>query len=396
MGNERKKVNVMPNQEMIDEANKVNKLTENTIPASSTEELASQNMEVLTHEQQRNQKHKKYLLEKQRNEGKLDYHDQSQLDAILELEKRPDLAIPSETDTYIVKPKKEVQETSTNEFREERKLDTTNYHKPEQPVDLSKAPIGYREVVNQNFNQPYDLIPLPSEGKIYPHKRKSLKVGYLNAADENILTSPNLVQSGEFIDILLERKILDPDIQLKDLHSGDRNAILIWLRATGYGEKYPIILTDPNTEEEIHTIFDLTTLKTIKLGDEPDNEGLFDYTFKRSGVKIKFKLLTIGDLDDITGFIEYEKLVLNLETPNEINHRFRRQIVEVNGSRDIHIIDDLINTLRIGDSMDLVEHIASIESGVDLKISIDVPGREQPIATFLPLTREFFWPNERL
>ena len=394
MDNKEKKVNVMPNQEMIDEANKVAKITKNVINQTDGEIMASSEMEKITHEQLRNQKHKTYLLEKKRNDGGLDAHDEAQLEVILELERRPDLAESSTPDTYIVNPREE-RETTSTEFRNERKIDTSSYHKPEQPIDLSKAPIGYRPVSNVVDNQPYDLIPLPSEGKIYPHKRKSLKVGYLNASDENILTSPNLVESGEFIDTLLSRKILDHDVELKDLHSGDRNAILIWLRATGYGEKYPIILTDPETNEEIHTVFDLNTLKSIKLGAEPDNEGLFDYEIKRSGVKIKFKLLTIGDLEDITGFIEYERLVLHLDATNEVNHRFRRQIVEVNGNRDINVIDSLINSLRIGDSLDFVEYIESIESGVDLRINIQVPGRE-PIATFLPLTREFFWPNERL
>ena len=388
-----KKRNVMPNQEMIDEANKASELTKNAINQTDGESVASNKMEELTHVQQRNQKHKTYLLEKKRKEGGLDDYDEAQLKIILDLEKRPDLAESSSPDTYIVPPK--VEETKTDEFRDERRINNTSYNKPEQAVDLSKAPIGYRPVTNVVDNQPYDLIPLPSEGKIYPHKRKSLKVGYLNAADENILTSPNLIESGEFIDTLLERKILDPDIRLNDLHSGDRNAILIWLRATGYGEKYPIILTDPDTKEEIHTVFDLNTLKTIKLGAEPDNEGLFDYEFKRSGIKIKFKLLTIGDLNDIIEFLEYERLVLNLDATNEVNHRFRRQIVEVNGSRDVYAIDTLINSLRIGDSLDFVEYIESIESGIDLRINIQVPGRES-IATFLPLTREFFWPNERL
>ena len=39
---------------------------------------------------------------------------------------------------------------------------------------------------------PYDIVELPSNGIYYPNKKKTLKVSYLTAADENILTSPNI------------------------------------------------------------------------------------------------------------------------------------------------------------------------------------------------------------
>ena len=40
-------------------------------------------------------------------------------------------------------------------------------------------------------NIPYDIVELPSQGVFYNNKKKTLKVAYLTAADENILTSPS-------------------------------------------------------------------------------------------------------------------------------------------------------------------------------------------------------------
>lgn len=385
-----KKLNVIPTQEMINEANK-NAPVNDFVPGPKTEgeAKADEVMTTLTNEQIRNQKNKKYLLQKEKDQGGLDENDRYELERILALERRPDLAEVSETQTRVIRHEEpKLTHQSTESVYQAPTPTSVNNH-------IKNAPIGYRPVEKQIPQQSYDLIPLPSEGKIYPHKRKSIKVGYLNASDENILTSPNLIQSGEFINVLLERKILDDDIKLSDLHSGDRNAILIWLRATGYGSKYPIIITDPVTGEDYETVFDLSQLKTKKLGAEPDSEGLFTYNFPRTNTTIKFKLLSVGDLDRIETFIEYEKEILELEAPNVINHRFREQIVEVNGDRDINVIDNFINTLRIGESLDLGEYIESIESGIDLAIDVEVPGRE-PVATFLPLTPEFFWPNKRL
>jgi hypothetical protein len=64
------------------------------------------------------------------------------------------------------------------------------------------------ELSQPNYNSPFDVIPLPSEGKLYRNKKSNVKVSYMTTADENILTSPNLIKSGEFLEILLNRKIL--------------------------------------------------------------------------------------------------------------------------------------------------------------------------------------------
>jgi hypothetical protein len=67
--------------------------------------------------------------------------------------------------------------------------------------------------MNNTFNEPaHDLIALPSEGKFYKNKKSTVKVAYLTASDENILTSPNLLQNGKVIDVLLDRKIIDQEI----------------------------------------------------------------------------------------------------------------------------------------------------------------------------------------
>lgn len=55
----------------------------------------------------------------------------------------------------------------------------------------------------------YDVVELPSKGIMYQNNKKSVRVAYLTAADENILASPNLASSGGVVMELLRRKILD-------------------------------------------------------------------------------------------------------------------------------------------------------------------------------------------
>ena len=249
------------------------------------------------------------------------------------------------------------------------------------------------ELSQPNYNAPFDVIPLPSKGKTYKNKKETIKVAYMTTADENILTSPNLLQSGEFLSIFMNRKILDPNIRYEDLLLGDRNAIMIWLRATGYGEMYPITVLDDNNEV-FDVEFNLNDLKIQELGAEPDEEGLFHYDFKLCKAHVKFKLLTMGDIESIDDILLKEK-----EAGNPINNQtiyyMQRMFIEVNGSRDKGYIKDFISTLRIKDAKDFDEYVESIDCGVDMNITIGTPGGGS-VNTFLPLNFKFFWPNSRI
>ena len=83
-----------------------------------------------------------------------------------------------------------------------------------------------------NFNLPHDVVRLPSGGIFYPSKKKSLKVGYLTANDENTLLNIDGTKSVKETIILplLRSKIYEPDIRPEDLTDGDIEAILIFLR----------------------------------------------------------------------------------------------------------------------------------------------------------------------
>jgi hypothetical protein len=250
---------------------------------------------------------------------------------------------------------------------------------------------SYIDTISQpQYNAAFDIIPLPSEGKIYKNKKSKIKVAYMTTGDENIFTSPNLLESGEFLEIFLNRKILETDIRYKDLHIGDRNAIMLWLRATAYGEMYPVTLYDEN-DEPFETEIDLTQLKTKSLGVEPDDEGYFDFSLPVSKYQIKFKLLTVRDMEEIENLLDEDK---KNEIPvNNLNtYRLEKQIIEINGHRDKGMIKDFVQTMRVGDSKALKDYINNIESGIDLMIEVETP-RGGSIKTFLPLNFKFFWPN---
>jgi hypothetical protein len=299
-----------------------------------------------------------------------------------------------------VKKVNKVVDTTINQ----NKVENKNYNTIKTNMTTKNTPENYGELPSNlnsqiielsqpDFNSAFDVIPLPSQGKVYRNRKPNIKISYMTTADENILTSPNLLQSGEFLKILINRKILDTDLRYEDLLIGDRNAIMIWLRATSYGEMYPVTLLD-EIDDPFDTEVNLNDLKIKKLEVDPDDEGLFTFTLPISKSVIKFKLLTCGDVDVIERIVAKEKED-NVAVNNTNTYTLEKMIVEVDGDRDRNLISNLSKSMRIGDSKALLKYISTIEPGIDLNISVPTP-RGGSIDTFLPLNIKFFWPDARI
>jgi hypothetical protein len=239
---------------------------------------------------------------------------------------------------------------------------------------------------------PFDEISLPSKGLLYPNQKSTVKVEYLTAADENILTSQNLIKNGKVLEVLLQRKIKDKDLPHSQLLVGDRNAIMIWLRATGYGEMYPIKLTDPETYEEFETEVDLSKLKSKELTAQPDENGLFDFELPRSKKKIKFKLLTVGDETSIIKSSESREKAMKNGISNMLTYRLATQIKEIDGNSDPNFIQRFIQVMPALDSLKFREYSDSIEPGIDMEIELESPSGF-PFKAQVPIGLNFFWPN---
>lgn len=246
------------------------------------------------------------------------------------------------------------------------------------------------------FQAPFDVLPLPSRGLLYPGQKNSVKVEYMTAQDENILTSPNLIKSGKVLDYLMERKIKESPVPFDQLLVGDRNSIMIWLRATGYGQMYPVKLNDSTSGVEFETEIDLSELKTKELpeGVEPDEKGEFSFELPRSKKKIKFSLLTVGDERNIlTRSEKYEKATKS-QVSQTLTYRLQAQIKEIDGNRDLNFIQQFINVMPAFDSLKFREYSDSIEPGIDMSAEV-----EGPTGTFqasITLGLNFFWPNVRV
>ena len=241
--------------------------------------------------------------------------------------------------------------------------------------------------MEENVQIPYDVIKLPSDGLLYPNQQKSVKVEYLTAMDDSILTSANLASQGLTFDVLLERKIKNLEFHPLDLLRGDRLSILIWLRSTGYGADYPIRVYSPKEDKFVDVVFDLTTLTTKTIGAKPDETGEFDMVLPISKKHVKFKLLTGKDEKEISR--KDEEWVRRGNESDRGRFMLEQQIVEVDGERDIVKRIQGIQRLPLKDSIEFKKYAASIEPGIDFNITVETPGGES-IKTFLSIRPDFF------
>tara|TARA_Y100000310_G_C20685615_1_gene818744 strand:- start:2665 stop:3441 length:777 start_codon:yes stop_codon:yes gene_type:complete len=257
---------------------------------------------------------------------------------------------------------------------------------------MEKNNILSPEFVPEELSTPYDILELPSQGILYPNKKKSIKVEYLTALDETILTSPNIIANNKVIDTLLERKVKDLGFDHLDLIEGDRTAIIIFLRATGFGEEYKQLIYNPETDDYEEGTINLSELTHKKLTVNPDENGLFDYELPISKNKVKFKFLTGRDEKIIEDQDNELMKRNNTDISTRLLIKLERQVMSINGETDKIKISNLLKKLKIMDSRSLRKYIEELEPGINMSVNARTRGGES-VPTFLTFNRSFFWPE---
>lgn len=291
--------------------------------------------------------------------------------------------------------------------------------KPIVAPEQAKFKDEFLPTTNVNNNSVYDVIKLPSKGECYANKMSTIPVGFLTAYDENLIASPNLYRDGQLFDYLLKEKIMN-GVNPATLLEGDRDAIILWLRATGYGNEFPITATDNETGQEFESVVDLSKIGFKEFKLKGDENGWFDFKLPVSGDNIKFRFLTHQDILDLNSIDEEESMALrkfriqeinknlnelvesdesgkamkkrlfeclrtleeweeSLEDDNDmpftnaITNRMELSVMSVNGVTDRTYIANYVRNMRVKDSSALRRYIAENEPGLDYNIEIERP-----------------------
>ncbi|MFW5847388.1 MAG: hypothetical protein ACOCVF_00515 [bacterium] len=213
----------------------------------------------------------------------------------------------------------------------------------------------------------YEIIDLPSKGLFYPNKISKLKVEYMTSRDEDLLTTPSLIESGEVIDILLKRKIKSTEIQVDKLLTGDRSAVILFLRTSSYGNEYTVSVNDPRTGIPFKTTIDLYKLKYKEMVEKPDTNGYFNVYIPMRKKEIKFRLLTSGEENYLFKQAEALKDTYSSEFSEFNTMRLKSSIVAIGDKTDRSYIDKFVDAMPAGDALTIRKKILDVSPDIDMK-----------------------------
>ena len=255
-----------------------------------------------------------------------------------------------------------------------------------------------------SYVTPTEFVELPSRGKFYPsdhplHNKEVIEMRFMTAKDEDILTSPALLRNGLAIDRLIENLIVETNVNVNDLLLGDKNAVILAARISGYGEQYNVNVTCPNCEASIEHQFDLSEIPhqngTIPEDDNEDvyltPEGTFVAKLPKSQFSVEFKLLT-GQDEEYLEKVALKTKKLNLPEASATN-LLKRLVISVNDVNVTSEINNFIDNMPAQDARFLRACVTTVTPNVDMTQEVECSSCGTTSEMAVPFTSEFFWPN---
>ena len=264
-----------------------------------------------------------------------------------------------------------------------------------------KGPIQVSNVMKDDFGFeiPVESVPLPSRGVIYSEGgslfgKDTIDIKPMTAKEEDILTSRAYIKNGTVLTKLLSSCITDKSINPDNLISGDRNALLVSLRITGYGSEYEVEVDCPECGTKSKQNFDLSGLEIKRLEIEPVSIGqnLFEVKLPVTKKSVKVKFLTGTDERDMMITNERRKKS-GMKVESMITDRLSRSIVSVEGITDKNKISFFVKNLPARDSLALRRFLDKHEPGIIMKSWMNCPHCHEQSEVGLPMGAAFFWPD---
>lgn len=250
------------------------------------------------------------------------------------------------------------------------------------------------------FELPTHTLPLPSQGLIYPeghplHMAKTIDIRAMTAKEEDILMNRALIKKGTVITELIKSCLVNKNINVNTLISGDRNALMIAIRSSGYGSEYTPSFQCPKCDHTNHLHVELADLEIKPLTIQPVRvgENLFKFKLPVSKLEVDFCFLTGEQEEKIVKSEEFKKAKGLGEST--ITTRFMNQILAVNGNTDTGVISKFVNNMPARDSLELRKYINNHEPGVKMEVDFQCESCSYTDVIALPMDVSFFWPGSK-
>jgi len=272
---------------------------------------------------------------------------------------------------------------------------------PEEEAAFSRARnLGQKADEVAGFQVPTDFVQLPSGGKVYPvsshlHNVKEVELRHLTAADEDILTSRSLLRSGKAIDAVISACLADKRINVEEFLSGDKNAVVTFLRVSGYGSDYEVEMDCPSCGETNDHTFDLSDLQMKTLDIEPAVAGDNRFNFQLPQTQINLEFRFLNSLQDKEIADAQEKMKKRTQSPIDriVTTRLKNVIISIEGNSDQGYINQFVDNMNVRDSRALRKYMEENTPDLDMEQDFECVHCGHRGEVEIPITVGFFWPE---
>ena len=257
------------------------------------------------------------------------------------------------------------------------------------PADFEKT---MSKETDPDLMTSYESIKLPSKGLFYQNGVSEVNVEYMTSRDEDLLTTPSLIENGTVIDLLLRRKIKSSGINPEDLLPGDRNAIILFLRISSYGPDYSVQVNDPRTGIPFKTTVDLAKLMHKEIKVQPDQFGYFQVELPMRKKIATIRLLTSGEDNILFKKAEAYKEATGEEYSQYSTMKLKASIVAINERTDRLYIDKFVDAMPALDAYTIRRKILDVGPDVDMAYEFSAKDGFKFSAS-LTVGVDFFFPS---
>lgn len=272
-----------------------------------------------------------------------------------------------------------------------------------QPPESALSSLAEGEPLKLSFPTPEEFVDLPSKGRLYPEGHalrgvEQVEIRHMTAREEDILTNTALIKKGIAIDRMLQNIILSPKFNIEDMLAGDKNALTVAARITGFGPEYTTKVRCPACTEHSDFTFDLNDAEILEATDLPDKvSDTGNGTFKISGLPrcpydVEVRLMTGRDEQALSTSSE-KKRKMNLPS-TVVTDQLKMVIVSVNGSTSPADINKFVDSMPLLTTKEIKRLYRELTPNVDLTQDYECPSCQHQEKMEVPFSTEFFWPKQ--
>ena len=259
-----------------------------------------------------------------------------------------------------------------------------------------------RDVMRDDFGWevPVESVPLPSRGVIYPAtsvfcNKDTIDLRAMTAREEDILTSRAFLKKGTVVNELIKSCMVEKGADPNDLITGDKNAVMVAVRITGYGSEYRAEATCTHCGKTGLQSFDLGNLSIKRLEIDPvrPRENAFAFRLPVTKKEVIFKFLTGHDQSEITTQAERMRAVMPDAPESSVTLFLEKSIISVGDVSDRVKINMFVRNMPAQDSRSLRNFIRDSEPNIDLSNEMTCSSCGEASRVDMPIGATFLWPD---